>query len=73
MNGLKEYAACLAESLAYLNERVAERQRPTRTINMGFNPKKCKSCKDFEHCQMALNRKPMDNACREYKPKKRIK
>ena len=71
MNELKEYATCLAESLAYLNERVAARQRPTRTINMGVNPKKCKSCKDFAHCQMALNKKQQDNACREYKPKKK--
>ena len=71
MNGLKEYAACLAESLAYLNERVAVRQRPIHTTSMGINPKKCKSCKDFEHCQMALNKKQQDNACREYKPKKR--
>lgn len=39
--------------------------------SMGINPKKCKSCKDFTHCQMALNKKPMDNACRENEPKKR--
>lgn len=71
MNELKEYAACLAESLAFLNERVAERQRPTRTISMGINPKKCKSCRNFDGCQRALNRKPMDNACREYKKKRR--
>ena len=39
--------------------------------NMGINPKKCKSCKHFKGCQSALNKKPMDNACREYEPKKR--
>ena len=44
MNELKEYAAYLAESLSYLNERVSEWQRPTRTTNMGFSAKKCKSC-----------------------------
>lgn len=71
MNKLKEYAACLAESLAFLNERVAERQRPTRTINMGFSQKKCKSCRNFDGCHRALNIKPQDNACREYKQKKR--
>lgn len=70
MSGLKEYAACLAESLSYLNKMVAARQRPTRTKNMGVNPKKCKSCEDFEHCHRALNKKPMDNACREYKKRK---
>lgn len=71
MSEIKEYAVCLAESLSYLNERVAPRQRPTRTTNMGFSKKKCKSCKAFEHCQATKNRNPQGNACNSYKPKKR--
>ena len=71
MNELKEYAACLAESLSYLNERVAPRQRPTITTNMGFSKKKCKSCERFMGCQAALYRNPQDNACKSYKPKKK--
>ena len=39
--------------------------------SMGFSAKKCKSCERFKGCQAALNRKPQDNACKSYKPKKR--
>ena len=66
----KDYATDIAESLRYLNGRFIERTKPVSQRSMGVNPKRCKSCKDFKHCNMALNRKQMDAACREYKKRK---
>ena len=62
------YAKTLTELMGSLGYGATKREN---VGSMGFNAKKCKSCKDFTHCHMALNIKPTDNACREYKPKKR--
>lgn len=62
------YAKTLTELVGSLGLDAAKKES---VGSMGFSQKKCKSCKDFEHCQMALNRKPTNNACREYKPNKR--
>lgn len=37
----------------------------------GYNKKKCKSCANFNHCKMTLNKRPLDNACKEYIKKKK--
>lgn len=37
----------------------------------GYNKKKCKSCVNFNHCKMTINKRPLDNACKEYIKKKK--
>ena len=37
----------------------------------GTNPKRCKSCASFIWCNKHNGIRPMDNACREYKHKKK--
>lgn len=62
------YAKTLTELVGSLGLDAAKKES---VGSMGFNQKKCKSCRDFEHCQRALNRSPKHDACGEYKPKKR--
>lgn len=71
---IKEYAALtLAAALSDVGNSFAD--IPTISRNdyksYGHNKKKCKSCKNYTHCKMTINKRPLDNACGEYIKKKK--
>ena len=69
---IKEFAA-LTLAAALSNNSFAD--IPTISRNdyksYGYNKKKCKSCANFNHCKMTINKRPLDNACKEYIKKKK--
>ena len=71
MNKNTEHAIFMAEMLGSLSERMSAKGKSTDERTFGYNPKRCKSCEHFSGCHEALNRKPMDRACREYVKRKR--
>ena len=69
---IKEFAA-LTLAAALSDNSFAD--IPTISRNdyksYGYNKKKCKSCINFNHCKMTINKRPLDDACREYIKKKK--
>lgn len=67
---IKEFAAL---TLAAALSDVADIPTVSRNDykSYGYNKKKCKSCANFNHCKMTLNKNPLSNACNEYVKKKK--
>lgn len=74
---IKEYAALTALSLAATLNDVGNSFADIPTLSRndyktyGYHKKKCKSCANFNHCKMTINKRPLDNACGEYIKKKK--
>ena len=71
---IKEYTAlALAAALSDVGNSFSD--IPTFSRNdyksYGYNKKKCKSCINFNHCKMTINKRPIDNTCEEYIKKKK--
>lgn len=49
----------------------SKRQPLYGSKSVGIQSKKCKSCLDFDRCRNFKNKSPMDNACNNYKKKRR--
>lgn len=71
---IKEFAALtLAAALSDVGNSFADIPTVSRNDykSYGYNKKKCKSCANFNHCKMTLNKNPLSNACNEYVKKKK--